>query len=719
MGLKLARFAILGFCMRRLLSVLMFSLSGAAALAQAPAVQPAAEDPYLWLEDVSGDRALAWVRERNAAAEREFADDPRYEPLRGELLTILDSEARIPLVMRMDRHLYNFWRDAANPRGLWRRTTLDEYRKLRPAWEAVLDLDELARRESENWVWQGVECLRPDAPRRPYERCLVRLSRGGADAAVVREFDLDTRQFVDDGFTLPEAKQSVGWKDRDHLWVGSDFGPGSTTTSGYPRIVKEWRRGTPLSAARTVYEGEATDVSVAAWSEHESGTRRDWVRRGIEYWNAEFRVVVDGTLQRLDLPGDAMPRSFREWLIVRTRSAWTTPARTYPAGALLAIRFERFLRGERNFEVIYEPTPRSTLAAIATTRNALVLTELDNVRSRAWELRHDGRAWRRTRVAVPENAQVLIEAADWASDEYFLTVQDFTTPTALLRRLAGSKFNESLKSLPPFFEARGLVTQQFEATSRDGTRVPYFIVMRQGTAFDGRNPTLLNGYGGFAINRLPSYSGNIGKGWLERGGIFVLANLRGGGELGPQWHTEARKEHKQRTWDDMIAVAEDLIARGITRPAQLGIMGGSQGGLLVTSVMTQQPELFGAVVAQVPLVDMLRYHLLPAGASWIGEYGDPDKLDERAFIAQYSPYQNVRKDRKYPRIFLYTSTRDDRVHPGHARKMAARMTEQGHEVLYFENIEGGHGAAANNAQAARMWAQTFSFLWRQLRPAAP
>jgi len=713
------------------LLVSMTLLSGAAAHAQTPPpaqpLQPAApaaaaavtDDPYLWLEDVNGERALAWVRERNATADKEFGADPRYEPLRSELLTILDSSARIPAVTRMDRHLYNFWRDAANPRGLWRRTTLDEYRKLQPAWETVLDLDELARSENENWVWKGAECLRPESPRQPYERCLVMLSRGGADAMVVREFDLEARQFVEGGFTLPEAKTDIGWKDRDHLWVASDFGPGSMTTSGYARIVKEWRRGMPLASARTVYEGAANDVGVEAYSETDSGTRRDWVRRAIEFWNTEYRVAVDGTLQRLELPGDATLRTFRDWLIVRTRSAWTTPARSYPAGALLAIRFGRFMRGERNFDVIYEPAARSTLAEIATTRNALVLTELDNVRSRVWELRHDGRAWRRLRVGVPETSRVTIAAADWASDEYFLTLQDFTAPTTLLRRLAGSKFNETLKSLPPFYEARGLMTQQFEATSRDGTRVPYFIVMREGTAFDGRNPTLLYGYGGFAINQLPFYSGNFGKGWLEPGGIFVLANLRGGGELGPQWHTAARKEHKQRTWDDMIAVAEDLVARGVTRPAQLGIMGGSQGGLLVTTVMTQRPELFGAVVAQVPLVDMLRYQGMLAGASWIGEYGDPDKLEERAYIAQYSPYQNVRKERRYPRIFLYTSTRDDRVHPGHARKMAARMSEQGHDVLYFENIEGGHGAAANNAQAARMWAQTFSFLWRQLRPATP
>jgi prolyl oligopeptidase len=679
------------------------------------------DDPYLWLEDVTGDQALAWARARNAESEKEFAANPRYEPLRQDLLKILNSRERIPFVARMGAHYYNFWRDAANPRGLWRRTTLEEYRKPQPAWEVVLDLDALGRRENENWVWKGAECLRPQKDDAPYRRCVIALSRGGADATVLREFDLAAKDFVKDGFALPEAKQSISWKDIDTVWVGTDFGPGSMTTSGYARIVKEWTRGTLLSAARTVYEGRPTDVGVWMGSEWESGQRRDWVYRSIAFWNTEQFVRVDGTLVKLDLPADAVPVPFRDWLLVRTRTPWTVGGSSHPGGALLAIRFDAFMKGERRFEVLYAPTARSALdtnssnrSGVHVTRNAVLFTELDNVRPRLWELRHDGTAWQRRRVALPDTGQVANISTYWASDGYFFTHQDFTTPTTLYLRSAGAARSEPLKSLPRFFDAAGIVTRQFEALSADGTRIPYFIALREDLKPDGSNPTLIYGYGGFASTELPWYSGSFGKAWLEPGGVLVLANLRGGGEFGPQWHEAARKQNKQRTWDDLAAVAEDLIKRGITRREHLGIMGGSQGGLLVTATMVQRPELFGAVVSQVPLIDMLRYHKLLAGASWIAEYGDPDKAEERDFIAKYSPYQNVKKGVDYPRTFIYTSTRDDRVHPGHARKMVARMKEQGHDVLYFENIEGGHGAAANNEQAARMWAQTFTFLWGQL-----
>jgi prolyl oligopeptidase len=690
-------------------------------LPTANAAAEAADDPYLWLEEVTGDKALAWARAQNAASEKEFAADPRYEPLRQDLLKILNSRDRIPYVTRMGTHHYNFWRDAANPRGLWRRTTLDEYRKPQPAWEVVLDLDALGKRENENWVWKGAECLRPAKEDEPYRRCLLALSRGGADATVLREFDVERRRFVLHGFVLTEAKQSVEWKDIDTVWVGTDFGPGSMTTSGYPRIAGEWKRGTPLSAARTVYEGQSTDVGVWMSSDWESGQRRDWITRAIAFWNTDHFVLVDSQPVKLDLPADAAPVPFRDWLLVRTRSPWTVGGATHPGGSLLAIRFAEFMKGERGFDVLYKPTARSALdtssddrSGVRVTRSAVLFIELDNVRPRLWELRHDGKAWQRTRVDLPDTGQVANLATYWASDDYFFTHQDFTTPTTLFTRSVSQPKSEALKSLPRFFDASGIVTRQFEAVSADGTTIPYFIAMRDGLPLDGSNPTLIYGYGGFGSTELPWYSGTFGKAWLEPGGVLVLANLRGGGEFGPQWHQAAQKANKQRTWDDLAAVAEDLIKRGITTPKRLGIMGGSQGGLLVTATMVQRPELFGAVVSQVPLIDMLRYHKLLAGASWMAEYGDPAQPDERAYIAKYSPYQNVQKGVTYPRTFIYTSTRDDRVHPGHARKMVARMKEQGHDVLYFENIEGGHGAAANNEQAARMWAQTFTFLWQQL-----
>jgi len=700
--------------MNPLLTVtLSLSLAGASASALAT------DDPYLWLEEIAGKRSLDWVRERNAEAEKEFAADPRYAPLRADLLKILDSRERIPFVTRMGGHYYNFWRDAANPRGLWRRTTLDEYRKAEPAWETVLDLDALARAEKENWVWKGADCLRPDKPDEAYRHCMLSLSRGGADAAVEREFDLIERKFVVDGFVLPEAKSRTDWRDADTLWVATDFGPGSLTTSGYARIVKLWKRGAPLATATTVYQQPADEVLALGLSERESGERRDWALRVISTRNVQWQRWRGGRLTPLGTPTDAEVSFFGDQLLLRLRTAWKPADREFAAGSVIAIRLADFDAGKRDFALVYAPGPRRALQTLATTRSAVLLGELDNVRSRWHEATFDGTRWSTRPLPVPTQAQVNLAGTYWASDDFMITVKDFTTPDTLyLGRVGARQWSdfEALKSLPAFFDARGLETRQYEATSRDGTRIPYFAVLPKGTKLDGNNPTLLYGYGGFEASQLPWYSGVFGKGWLEPGGVFLLANIRGGGEFGPDWHLQARREGRQKTFDDFIAVAQDAIARGITSPRHLGIMGGSQGGLLVTGTIVQRPELFRAAVAQVPLTDMLRFHRLLAGASWVGEYGDPDKPEDRAFLAQYSPYQNLRKKANTPRLFLYTSTQDDRVHPGHARKMAARMREQGHDVLYFENIEGGHGAAANNAQAARMWAQTFTFLWQELAP---
>jgi prolyl oligopeptidase len=705
--------------MRR--NLLALGLAIAAAMTTHPAMAQES-DPYLWLEEINGERALAWVREQSTRAEKEFAADKGYEALRADLLAIVTARERIPFVTRMGEHYYNFWRDGPTSRGVWRRTTLAEYRTQRPKWETVFDLDALAAHEGENWVWKGAECLRPEKPDQPYRRCILQLSRGGSDAVVLREFDLEQQRLIigADSFVLGEDKQSVTWKDIDTVWSMSAFSAEQRTVSGYSRIVSEWKRGTLASRSPIVFEAKASDDGAYAFTEHESGSPRHWWVRDIAYWNSEFHVLVDDKRDskpvRLAIPADAQPHTFRDWLLIQTRTPWTVGGRTYAGGSLLAIRFDLFLKGSRSFDELYTPDARSSLDSIATTRNAVLLTELDNVRSRLWELRHDGENWQRTRVPTPDNAQVGIADTYWGADDYLLTMQDFTMPTTLFARSVGGVAPVPLKSLPAFFRSDGLQTQQFEAVSRDGTRIPYFIVMRRGTELNGRNPTLLYGYGGFGYAQLPFYSGVFGKGWLEPGGVFVLANLRGGGEFGPQWHRAAQKENKQRTWDDFIAVAEDLIKRGVTSPRHLGIMGGSQGGLLVTTVMVQRPELFGAAVAQVPLTDMLRFNKLLTGPQWIAEYGDPDLPAERAYIEKYSPYQNVKKDAPYPRLFIVTSTRDDRVHPGHARKLAARMLEQGHDVLYFENIEGGHSAGADNAQQARMWAQSFSFLWRSLAP---
>lgn len=676
-------------------------------------VQPT--DPNLWLEDVTGERALSWVRQQNAISTKELEASPVFEPIRKRLLAVLDSKEKIPYVSKHGAYYYNFWRDEKNVRGIWRRTTLEEFKKPNPAWETVLDLDRLAADEKQNWVWKGADVLYPT-----YDRCLVRLSRGGADASVVRELDLKTKEFVQDGFYLPEAKSDVAWRDRDTLYVGTDFGAGSLTASGYPRIVKEWKRGTALEQAKTVFEGKPEDVSVSGFVDHDHGHTYEFITRGVTFFSSEDYVRRGDEWVRIDKPADAITGTFEDQLVLKLRSDWTVAGKTYPAGALLAADFEAYLKGGRELEVLFMPTERKSLAATSATKNYLILNELDNVRNRLYALQHRDGRWTRSPLSTPAFGSVGIEGIDPdESDDYFMTVTDFLTPSSLSYGAIGQGTPEKLKSLPAFFDAQGLEITQHEATSKDGTKVPSFQVSRKTLALDGRNPTLLYGYGGFEISMLPSYSAGVGSAWLERGGTYILANIRGGGEFGPKWHEAARKRNRQRAYDDFIAVAEDLIARKVTSPAHLGIQGGSNGGLLMGVMLTERPDLFKAVVCQVPLLDMRRFNKLLAGASWMDEYGNPDKPDEWAYISKYSPYQNVFSGKKYPRVLFTTSTRDDRVHPGHARKMVARMEEQGHDVLYYENIEGGHGGAANNKEAAFMSALAYTFLNHELMdPAA-
>ncbi len=675
------------------------------------AESPAPDDPNLWLEDVTAAPALAWVRQHNEISQRELEASPDFKPIYDRLLAINESNARIPYVTKAGDFYYNFWRDAQHVRGLWRRTTLAEYRRDQPAWETVLDLDALATAEKENWVWKNAEWLRPAG-----ERALLSLSRGGGDAVVVREFDLSTKTFVTDGFNLPEAKSDVTWRDRDRVFVGTDFGRGSLTTSGYPRIVKSWTRGTPLAEAPVIFEAPATDVGSGAWTTLDPEFPGEFVRRAITFFSGENFRVIDGRPVKLDLPADAEQSTFRDQILVTLRTDWIVGGKTYPAGALLAAPWSSFLAGRRDFAILFQPTPRSSLAGFSATRHRLIVNELDNVRNRLYvHTPHPDGTWSRTPLAAPEFGSVNATAIALESDDYFLTVTDFLTPTRLAYGTPDDAKQETLKQLPAFFDAHGLEITQHEAGSKDGTRIPYFQVARRGLVADGSHPTLLNGYGGFEVSEVPFYSGGIGAAWLERGGIFVLANIRGGGEFGPSWHQSAIKENRQRCYDDFAAVAEDLVARKIASPKHLGIIGGSNGGLLMGVMLTQHPELFNAIVCQVPLLDMQRYSHLLAGASWMGEYGDPDVPAEWAYISRYSPYQNVKADAHYPRVLFTTSTRDDRVHPGHARKMVAKMEAQHHDVLYYENTEGGHGGAANAKQQAYMSALAFTFLWQQLR----
>ncbi|OZC56929.1 S9 family peptidase [Rhodococcus sp. 06-418-5] len=670
------------------------------------------DDPYLWLEDVTGDAALAWVREKNEVTV-EALSGTAFEATEASIREILDTDARIPYARRRGRFLYNFWRDAEHVRGLWRRTTMDEYRTENPAWDVLLDLDALAASEDENWVWGGAQVLRPDQ-----RLALVTLSRGGADATVVREFDLDSRTFrapENGGFALPEAKTDIGWIDADTVFVGTDFGPGSLTESGYPRITKRWHRGTSVDEAETVYEGAAQDISISAWHDRTPGFERDFVQRATDFYNSETYVLDGSTLTRIPTPTDASTSVHENWLLVRTMTPWTVGDETYPAGALLAADFDEFVSGTIALTVLFAPDAHTSLHQYAWTENHLLLVTLQDVRTQLHVLTPGEKEWATGTIdglSDLTSTEIIGTDAEENGDEFFLSSSGYLTPATLLVGTVGGEL-EVLKQAPAFFDADGLTVEQFFARSDDGTDIPYFVVRR---ADSGPGPTLLYGYGGFEISMTPGYSGATGRAWLERGGTYVVANIRGGGEYGPSWHTQVLRAGRHLVHEDFAAVARDLVTRGITTTEQLAAQGGSNGGLLMGIMVTKYPELFGALVCQVPLLDMKRYHLLLAGASWVAEYGNPDDADEWEFISQYSPYQNVvaASERRYPPILIATSTRDDRVHPGHARKMAARLAELGHDVSYYENIEGGHGGASDNAQLAFKTALTYEFLWRHL-----
>lgn len=663
-------------------------------------------DPHAWLEDVTGTEALEWVARRNARTEARLTGTPLFTELESGIREVLDSRDRIPFVTARGGYYYNFWTDEQHPRGLWRRTTPESYRSADTEWEVLLDVDALNEAEGENWVWHGARFLRPDL-----DRALVDLSRGGADADVTREFDLPTRTFVEDGFSRPEAKGGMSWIDRDTIYLSTDLGPGTMTTSGYPRTVRRLRRGEALESAELVYAGEETDLSISAFRDHTPGFERDFLRRALAFYADELHLIgADGSLTKIDVPDSAMTDVHREWCTVELREDWGS----FTAGSLLAARFDDVLAGTPDWEVLFEPTDSSSLAGYTWTRHYLVLDVLEHVVDRLVVLTPGEQGWERSPfVGAPEFGSVTVAAVDAdESDDVWLIVTDYLTPSTLSIATVGEA-PRPLRSAPAFFDASRHVIEQHFVTSDDGTRVPYFLVRPTDLPFDGSAPTLLYGYGGFEIPLTPGYSGATGRSWLERGGVYAVANLRGGGEYGPRWHRAALREKRPRAYEDMAAVARDLIDRGITSRAHLAVQGGSNGGLMAGNMLVRYPELFGAVVIQVPLLDMKRYSHLLAGASWMAEYGDPD-TDDWEFIRTFSPYHLIDPDADYPPTILLTSTRDDRVHPGHARKFTAALEAAGHDVTYYENIEGGHGGAADNAQAARMAALAYGFLWEKL-----
>ena len=690
--------------------ILVRSVVAAAVVLAGTSAAAEADDPFAWLEEVQGEKALAWVKAHNGKSTALLEARPEYKPIFARTLEILDSKEKIPSPALLGETVYNFWKDDAHERGIWRRTSLASYRTPSPQWETVLDVDALAKADGKAWVFHGATCLPP-----ANTRCMLSLSVGGSDASVEREFDTGTRQFVPGGFSLPEAKSRVAWRDENTLWVGTDFGAGSLTTSGYPRIVKLWKRGTPLSAAKTVFEGRPEDVSSSGTSEILPDGRYDLVTRRPAFYRHESFLLLDDRLVKVDVPEDAQLRSFfRDRLLFSLRSDWAVGGKTYRAGSLLAVGVDDLLRGVRRLDVLFEPSERVSLATVERTRDRILIRTLDNVRSRIAAISLVDGAWKRSEIAIPGVGTASLSAASDQTDTFFFTYQDFSTPASLwLVEKGGEPAN--VKTMPAFFDASGLKVEQLEATSKDGTRIPYFVVKPRQFTTDGTAPTLLYGYGGFEISQLPSYNGPLGSAWLARGGVYVLANIRGGGEFGPAWHQASVKEHHIHNFEDFSAVARDLIARKIASPRHLGIMGGSQGGLLVGGTFTLYPELFHAVVAQVPLADMRRFNHLLAGASWMAEYGDPDKPEEWAYIQTWSPYELLKAEAKYPTPFYWTNTRDDRVHPAHARKMVAKLEAQGHPVYYFENTEGGHGSGAVNRQTATVTALQYAYLWMMLR----
>ncbi|HEY1878622.1 MAG TPA: prolyl oligopeptidase family serine peptidase [Caulobacteraceae bacterium] len=697
----------------RIASLVLIAAMTLPALA---AAQTPPADPYIWLEDVSSPKAMAWVEEHNKSV-GPLEADPRYKGLYGEALALAAAKDRIPAPHFIHGEIYNFWQDGDHLRGYWRKTTLADYHAADPPWTTVLDIDSLGKAEGKSWVFKGMDCLRPD------ERlCLVSLSDGGEDAVEVREFDLDKAAFVTDGFHLPRAKSRVAWEDANHLLVASEWTPGDLTPSGYPYIVKRLTRGEPLSAAVEVYRGAKNDggygVSPAVLMDGQGHTLA-YIERPLDTFRHETWVLTAKGAERLAIPAKADIQDLVGGrVLVRLDEAWTAGGQSFAAGSLVDLDLSAVKADPANLhpKLVWAPSPRESLGEVSATRDKLIVTTLDNVRGRAFVYAPtaDG-GWTHHRLALADNLSVGIADVDHRSDQAFLSASGFLDPNSLWLADAGTDSLTLAKSLPAKFDASRDVVEQFEAVSRDGTRIPYFVVHRHDIRYDGSTPTLMTAYGGFQVSNTPYYSAAIGKLWLERGGAFVLANIRGGGEFGPAWHEAGLGVKRQIIYDDFAAVAKDLITRKITSPRRLGIEGGSNGGLLMGVEFTQHPELYRAVVIQVPLLDMIRISKIAAGASWEGEYGDVNAdAAVMAFWLKTSPYQNIRKGVAYPEPFIFTTTKDDRVGPQHARKFAARMEDMGLPFYYWENTEGGHAAGADLKQAAHTTALTMSYLTRKL-----
>ncbi|MEM8616298.1 MAG: prolyl oligopeptidase family serine peptidase [Pseudomonadota bacterium] len=677
-------------------------------------------DPYIWLEEVEGDDALAWVNDQNERSLETIMGHPAYADKLEAATELVTSSDRIPYGSIRDGMVYNFWQDETNVRGLWRRTSLDSYRSDAPEWETVLDFDKLAADEGKNWVFKGSNCFKPMGGEKTL--CLISLSDGGKDAVINREFDLDAKAFVEDGFETPEAKQSIAWVDYDTVLIGTDWGgDGETlTTSGYPSSVRLWSRGQSLSDAGELYAGDKSDVGTWPWSsELDDGTMIYGAVEADTFFTSQYHVLSDEAPFSFPIPAKAsLGADYKGWQFVTLQEDWDVQGNSFKTGDLVAFDLDTFLTTKTlpPVELVFRANERQAVNGVAVAKDGALLSINDNVASKILRLEPGDDGWTTAPIDLPGVGQAGIAFSDEDSDTVFLNYEGFLTPDSLLEYTVSTGETAPLKSLPEKYDTSGLTVQQFEATSKDGTKIPYFVVHREDITLEGSTPTLLYAYGGFEISMRPSYSPVTGRLWLEEGGAYVLANIRGGGEFGPTWHQAGLKTNRQRIYDDFIAVGEDLVAKQITSADHLGIMGGSNGGLLMGVMLTQRPDLWNAVVVQVPLLDMLRYHKLLAGASWIDEYGDPDIAEERAFLETISPYHNFDDSADYPTPFFVTSTKDDRVHPAHARKMAKLFEEADKPFLYYENIDGGHSAAANQKERAKRSALEFTYLTERLFP---
>lgn len=676
---------------------------------------PTSSDAYLWLEDIESPKSLEFAKAENEKTLSVLQSDPNYKSIEADIRKLAYAKDRIPWAYPMRGYFYNFWRDEKNARGLWRRTTLSEYRKNNPKWEVIIDLDELSKKENDNWVWHGAQCLPPR-----YERCLISLSRGGKDASVVREFDLKEKSFVKSGFELPEAKSTVTWIDQDSVYVATNYGPDSITNAGYPRTVKLLNRGQKLSDSPVLFEIDPSEQSASAYVEHTPTAKYHFFNQRISFFQTKIWFFENGVKTLIPMPLESdFYGVFKGYVLFILKKELKTQAQTFKAGSLVALPLDKMSDSTlEGLELVFSSTDKVFLESLATTKNHILLNIIDNIQGKVVKVNFKKpNNWELENINLGKNGVASIMSTEIDNDNFSVTYSDFVTPTSMYigNTNASPLKLTKIKTSPEKFDSKNITSEQKFVKSKDGTLIPYFIVYNKNMKYNGKNPTLLYAYGGFEVSEQPYYLGGIGKSWLERGGVYVIANIRGGGEFGPAWHTAAVKENRQIVFDDFIAVATDLIKNKVTTPAHLGIMGGSNGGLLVGGTFIQRPDLFNAVVCEVPLLDMLRYHKLLAGASWMDEYGNPDDSKMREVILKYSPYQNLKFDVRYPEVFFYTSTKDDRVHPAHSRKMVAKMREQGHPLFYYENIEGGHGGAANIEQGILRGALEFTYLWRKLK----